>query len=141
MEGRFKYKLLSKYPHMKPADVEVWEKFIIAHPDFFDTVDYDFRVGEGANFLPTGEKTPDERENWLYQRKIDVVGYKSLNIWIIEIKPIADMFALGQIIVYRDLCIKEKKFPGDFESAVMCSKINKEMKEVFYKQSITIMKT
>ena len=47
MQGRFKYGKLSKYPHMKPEDVAIWERFLLDYPEYFDTVDYDVSVGVG----------------------------------------------------------------------------------------------
>ena len=138
-KGRFEYKLLSKYPHMKPADVSVWEKFVKTRKDFFYSVDYDFHVGEGAEFLPTGKKTPEERENRLYQRKIDVVGYKKDETWIIEVKPVADMATLGQILTYRALVAKSKEIKGKIRIVVLCNKIMNEMKDIYSKYNITVV--
>ena len=131
MHGRFPFKILSKYPHMKPADVDIWERFVGSNRGFFDTVDYDFHIGEGADFLPTGEDTPDGRENRLYQRKIDVVGYIGEGVWLVEVKPVADMFALGQILTYNGLILKTKLLDRDPKLMVICSKILNEMKGIY----------
>ena len=139
MHGRFQFKKLAKYPHMKPADVVIWGKFLEANPDFFDTVDYDFHVGQGADFLPTGEDTPDGRENRLYQRKIDVVGYISQSVWLVEVKPVADMFALGQILTYNEFILQSGIFIRDPKLLVICAKIMNEMKAVYSKFDIGVM--
>lgn len=137
--GRFEYKLLSKYPHMKPADIEIWEKFILNHPSIFKRVDYDFHVGEGATFLPTNTDTPDGRENRLYQRKIDVVAYDEDGVTLIEIKPLADTSTLGQILVYKDLYFKSKEALKNPKLLVICGKIMADMKDIFSKQRIKVM--
>ena len=137
--GRFPYKLLSKYPHMKPADVAIWERFINTNADFFDTVDYDVHVGEGAEFLPTGEDTPDGRENRLYQKKIDVVGYLGDAVWLVEVKPEADIFALGQILTYSDLAFKSMSFVLPPQLLVISAKIVNDMKEVYAKFDIKVI--
>ena len=124
---------------MKPADVKVWERFIDERADFFDTVDYDFHVGEGADFLPTGEDTPDGRENRLYQKKIDVVGYTGKKIWLIEVKPEADMQAMGQILSYKELYLKTKDADPDPLIAVVCNKIINDMKEVYATHNVTVI--
>ena len=136
--GRFKLQKLAKYPHMKPADIEIWERFIEAQPDFFDSVDYDFHVGRGADFLPDEEDTPDGRENRLYRKKIDVVGYKKNQIWIIEVKPVADATALGQVLSYREFYIKKKGDSPKPISMVVCGKIFNEMKDLFSIYKITV---
>ncbi len=136
--GRFTFKKLAKYPHMKPADVEIWERFIDANSGFFDRVDYDLCVGEGADFLPTDESTPDGRQNRLYKRKIDVVGYKGNAVWLVEVKPLADMEALGQIITYGDLYAKEKDVPQAVTLMVLAEKIMTEMKNVYQGKDIEV---
>ena len=138
MAGRFKFEKLAKYPHMKPADIEVWERFMVLNPRFFDSVDYDFHVGEGADFLPTGSDTPDGRENRLYQKKIDVVGYKKEEVWIIEVKPQADMLALGQVLSYKEIYAKEIGAEQPLTLAVICKNITNEMREVFRTHKIKI---
>lgn len=138
MHGRFVFIKLAKYPHMKPRDVEIWERFIEKNKSFFDTVDYDFHVGEGADFLPTGEDTPDGRENRLYQRKIDVVGYRGDKVWLIEVKPEASASALGQILSYKELYIKTKDADPLPTLMVVTGKIMSEMKEVYAKHNIAV---
>ena len=139
IRGRFEYKLLSKYPHMKPADIEIWEKFIINHPDIFKRVDYDFHVGEGAKFLPTNDNTPGGMQNRIYQRKIDVVAYDKDGVTLIEIKPLADTATLGQILAYKDFYFTTKGSLKNPKLLVICGKIMSEMKDIFSKQNITIM--
>lgn len=136
--GRFRFGKLAKYPHMKPADVAIWERFVGANWDFFDRVDYDLCVGEGADFLPTDEDTPDGRQNRLYKRKIDVVGYKGNAVTLIEVKPLADTEALGQIITYGDLYAKEKDALPAVTLMVLAEKIMAEMKDIYTRKNVEV---
>ncbi len=137
--GRFGFGKLAKYPHMKPADTEIWERFIDAHPWYFERVEYDVHIGEGADFLPTNTDTPDGRQNRLYQRKIDVVAYKEGVTTLIELKPVADTATLGQILAYKDLYTKTKKHHQNPKILVICGKIMNEMKDIYSKQKIEVM--
>lgn len=137
--GRFWFTKLAKYPHMKPADVAVWERFIQENRDAFERVDYDFHVGEGADFLPTGEDTPDGRENRLYQRKIDVVGYRGNEVTLIEVKPSADMAALGQIQTYGELYAKGNFSQFEPILLVVAGKIMVEMKDVYQAKGVEVV--
>ena len=112
MQGRFKYEKLVKYPHMKPGDIAIWERFVAANPNFFDTVDYDVMIGQGASFDTTLINTEGSDVGALYRKKIDVVGYRAGEIWLVEVKPSAQFSALGQIGAYDDLYREEKK-PSD----------------------------
>jgi hypothetical protein len=139
MIGRFKYKKLAKYPHMKPFDVAIWEKFIDENLDFFDSVDYDICIGKGADFLPDDYSTPDGRENRLYQKKIDVVGYIGEKVWIIEIKPNAGMHALGQILTYKFLTKDILALNRQQTLAIICEKTATEMHDLFKEHKIKII--
>lgn len=139
MLGRFKFEKLVKYPHMKPADVVIWERFIDAYEDIFDSVDYDVCVGEGADFLPTGEDTPDGRENRLYQKKIDVVGYADEEVMLIEVKREANMKALGQILAYYDMYLRMLERPRNVKKMVLAQSIDKDIKNVFFKNEIEVV--
>ena len=137
--GKFEYKKLTKYPHMKPEDVAIWEMFIEQNPDFFNKVDYDVHVGEGADFLPTGEDTPDGRENRLYQKKIDVVGYLDNTVFITEVKPHADFRGLGQLIGYAELYPRNHQTPRQIKKMLICRSVDKEMLGIYNKNGIAVV--
>jgi hypothetical protein len=96
------------YPHMKPYDVAIWERFIEAFPDVYDYVIYDQGVGLGAPFDPVVSIDTGGDVYKLYQRKIDVVGFKDGQVDIIEIKPQAGASALGQVVGYRELYVRDE---------------------------------
>ena len=93
----FPFKKLGKYPHMKPADILIWERFIEAHPDAYDSVQYDLGVGLLPPFevIVVAETGGSDAE--LYLRKIDVVGFKDGVVDVIELKPNAGPGAVGQV--------------------------------------------
>lgn len=137
--ARFKYEKLSKYPHMKPEDIAVWERFLIAKPDFFERVDYDYKVGEGAPQAPTLPENIARDGKILTQKKVDVVGYKGDDTTIVELKPIADMRALGQILSYFQLYISTESLTGDVFKLVIAGEIERELEAVFEEQSIEVI--
>lgn len=101
MRGPFPYKLLPKYPHMKPADVAIWERFIQKFPDEYDSVDYDVAVGTGQRHEGAADVAIVDGFELLTKKKIDVVGYKGQTVHIIEVKPNAGPSALGQAKSYE----------------------------------------
>ena len=48
MNGKYNFEIQSFYPHMKPKDIHIWEQFIRANAGFFESVDYDLKVGDGV---------------------------------------------------------------------------------------------
>ncbi len=48
-----KYKKFSFYPNVRAAETLIWDRFIDKFPDAYDSVDYNVKVGEGAD-IPEG---------------------------------------------------------------------------------------
>lgn len=101
MRGPYKYEKRYKYPHMKPADVAIWERFIEKYPDEYDSVDYDVAVGTGKRHDSEPETQLVDGFELLTKKKIDVVGYKGQTVHIIEVKPNGGASALGQAKSYE----------------------------------------
>ena len=137
----FPYEKLTKYPHMKPEDVAVWEVFIEKYPNAFNSVSYDVCCGEGADFLPTEEDTPAGRENRLYKKKIDVVGYNGDTATIIEVKPYADFRGLGQIIGYHELYCRDNQNGAQPRKMLVCNEATVEMRSLYESNGIEVIET
>ena len=122
MQGRFKYGKLSKYPHMKPEDVAIWERFLLDYPEYFDTVDYDVSVGVGR--MPNELTGDNVEKGWkdLTSKKIDVVGYKNNTITLIEVKPNARANALGQIWMYDELFKDQFENVGEIKNLIITNR-------------------
>lgn len=103
----YPYGLRNWYPHMKPRDQAIWERFIKQFPDMYDKVGYDVPCGSvpALDTIIDGEKQTSVEK--LYRKKIDVVGFKGDQIDIIELKPDADTSALGQVRGYVRDYIKD----------------------------------
>jgi len=101
-----KYEKRYKYPHMQPNDVAIWERFIDANREAYEDVDYDVKVGSGAE-IPSGtEENIAQGFKTLTQWKIDVVGKDKGRTDIIELKPNATPAALGQVKGYEQLYLE-----------------------------------
>lgn len=138
MKGRFEFKPLTKYPGMKPEDIAVWDRFIIKNPGYFDTVDYNFPLGTGAPVNPDHPPEIQYDHTILTQKKVDVVGYRGDSITIVEVKPIADMRALGQALTYSHLYAADHPEALDIHRMVVAGSLERELDEVYSKQGIEI---
>ena len=109
---RFPYKRYLKYPHLRPEDVKVWNLFISQNPDFFKAVEYDVKVGEGREYPDSPEGPIKEDMKYLSKKRIDVVGFMNHEIYVIELKPKAEMRAIGQALslaeLYRDIAPSDR---------------------------------
>lgn len=138
MTGRFPFKQLAKYPHMKPEDVAVWERFLGLKPDYAETVDYDVAVGPGA---PTNPEHPEEIQRdhiILTQKRIDVVCYRGEEHILIEVKPIANMRGLGQIITYSHLYAIDHPEAGALTRVVVAGSVERDLESIYAAQGVEI---
>lgn len=106
LSPRFPAEKLAKYPHMAPLDVPIWDRFIEKHGADFLGFDYDFRCGTPRRQLQHWPKNIRADAAALTMKRIDAVGYREGEIWIIEIKPRATASAIGQTLTYTS-CFKQ----------------------------------
>lgn len=111
MRDFYPFEKQNHYDHMKPADVALIERFIEKYPGAYDRVAYSFPVGNPPPFNPVVNDETMGSADYLYKRKIDIVAMKGNAIDIIEVKPKAGTSAIGQVLGYRDLFVRDEK-PG-----------------------------
>lgn len=96
-----------KYPHMFKLDVAVWERFLDRYSELYEGFYYDVVVGKeikGVDHLDI----PYQKDAWvLSQLRIDAIGERTESTDIIEVKPRGNMAAIGQLLTYKELYIKE----------------------------------
>lgn len=133
------YKKLPKYPHLMPEDVAVWEKFISRYPDYFDKVAYDVAIGKGRDYsmLPK-DKYRDDLE-LLTKKRIDVIGIRGDETSIIEIKPVGNPQAIGQLLVYWNLF--REQYPGSVFPfpTLICNYIDPDTRIVAESEGVRIV--
>lgn len=90
----------SSFPHLASGDDDVWRRFLATTSLHFNSFEYDLRVGgAGASLVPDDDELAPMWQTLLYKR-IDVVARELDVWWIIEVKPVANMAALGQVLTY-----------------------------------------
>lgn len=138
MPGRFVYERRPRYPHMLGEDVAVWDRFIEAFPGRFDSVDYDWRVGDGAD-APYDMDDPYERmAKMLSQKRIDVVGWRGEAPTIIEVKDRCGLSALGQIRGYRALFQRDFPDLGDPAILIVCARLSGDERAVLAAEGVPV---
>ena len=126
MTGQFPYEIRKKYPHFLAEDNVLWSKFIAANPSLFDSVDYDVRISAGIK-IPEG--TPEalaKDMEALSKLRVDVLAYKSEDVTIIEVKPIGDMQAIGQLYTYNDQYVYRNRTARPAEMVMVCYRVKSE---------------
>lgn len=139
MQERFPPKKLAKYPHLSTEDIGIWERFLDSYAGAYRAFDYDVRVGEGEEPLPTLEPKYRAMAKALTQKRIDAVGYRDNEIWIFEVKPRAALSALGQIISYTELYILTFNPTETIVPAVVCEMVDRDVKPLMTNRGIQVI--
>jgi hypothetical protein len=96
-----------RYKHMVPAHQRIWERFLEQYGDYFDSFEYDMRVGVGIGDVYGYDEMTTQIAKALTQKRIDAVGRRGSEVWLFEIKPQAGLSAIGQVLAYKTLYEKE----------------------------------
>ena len=139
MHEQFSYEKRHRYPHMKPQDVLIWERFIEKYPDAYDHVFYDFEVGNGPAFDTIVNPETGGDDIKLYQYKIDVVGVKGGKTDLIEIKPRAGLSCCGQICGYRCLWDPEMTHGLKAQAVIITDELRPDIERVCKEMDIKII--
>jgi len=115
------------YPHMLTEDTLVWTKFLKTDSHRLKEVWYDVRVGLPV-LLDLGA---DDRERriaaGLTRKRIDVVCHVGGGFWVVEIKPHANMYALGQTLTYSRLFSLEYTPGGQVIPVIVCDSYDEDL--------------
>ncbi len=126
MPGKFDYKRPIKHPQIVGENTEVWNRFVLDHPDKFDTVDFDIKVGKGSTNYPIPGEKPREYWPGLNAKRIDVVAWKDNIATIIEVNKKFGLLSLGQIFAYPFLYRREYPEHHPFNILIICSSIDQD---------------
>jgi len=96
-----------KYPHMLSEDHAAWTAFIESEWNMLDEVWYDVHVGAPMDLPRDSPNYMKAVVDGVSRKRIDVVGRDRGMLWIIEVKPFANMTAIGQVVTYAKLFNQE----------------------------------
>ena len=121
--------VMPHYPHMMREDTAIWTKFLQTTKTKIKEVWYDVHCGQAV--VPNVGATDIERRvsAGVTRKRIDVVAAVGGGVWVIEIKPYANMFALGQIRTYVRLLSKEYALPGEAVPVIICNNVDPDILE------------
>lgn len=126
-----------KYPHMFPLDIAVWERFLDKLGDQYLGFYYDITCGKPCT---VGDALPDEykRDAEILSRlRIDVVGEKERGTDLIEVKPKANMSAIGQLLTYKECYISDYVPEKPVSMILVCGQIDQNFEPALERAGIT----
>jgi len=115
------------YPHMLPYDTLLWRRFLKEWGDYFERFEYDLHVGRGVTIKEPMPQEIMRAATILTQKRIDAVGYFRDETWIFEVKPDAGLSALGQLLGYKALWIRDRGLPKKLILAIVTDYLNEDM--------------
>lgn len=128
-----------KYPHMKPYDVAIWERFMFKFPKAYIYVIYDLPLGTGAEIPADTDENIASDFKTLTQWKVDVVGYRKEFTDVIEIKPNAGLSAIGQVKGYAILYDKSDGKNDKIRPVLITDQLRPDMEKVAAREGVTII--
>ncbi|MBA7627281.1 hypothetical protein ES703_34743 [subsurface metagenome] len=119
--------VMPRYAHMMALDRDVWTRFLESGNFPLKEVWYDVHVGKPV----TGDSTADALGAGiaaaLTRKRIDVVAHVGGGYWVVEVKPRADMLALGQVLSYARLFAREYRVDGEILPVVVCDQVDEDL--------------
>jgi hypothetical protein len=123
---------------MMPEDHVVWNRFLDQKLALIQRVWYDVHVGEPVavpNDLPSEMVAVSLA---VTRKRIDAVCLMGGVYYIIEVKPWGGYVALGQVLTYWDLFVKEFPSSSPTLGAVVCVQGDPDCYDAFEEQGITV---
>lgn len=150
------------FPHMLPRERDMFRAWLNNFGQQFDGFMFDVRIGVGrpATFqdikkyqvqlgFSTG-LTQEQQDRidgqiriaWqaLTQKRIDAIGFRGTETWLIEIKKVFNMSLLGQIDVYSLLLLREYPPDGPFLRAAIVGSVDPDLGEFASARGIQIFR-
>jgi len=97
-----------RFQHLRTDEIIIFKRWLILHEKEWEQYDFDVHVGVGVEMPEAGEKYSTMYKR-LTQKRIDVVAKRPREIMLIEIRPRTDHTALGNLLAYRDLFLRDFK--------------------------------
>lgn len=121
----------AKYPHMLPHETLIWDRFLDEYGMPEGEVDYDVHLGEGAEVDPSWPAWMVSMVKRLSTHRADVVVRRPHEVLIIETKSIAGMGAVGQLVGYEALWLRQYGVDRPVRLLCVCEKMEADIREVF----------
>jgi len=119
-----------RYPHLMPVDLAIWNRFMDKYAADFVGFQYDVTVGEGAK-APEGASDADKYLLWsLTVKRIDCLGIRKDRVIVFEVKPRLGMAAIGQMVSYYVLWLRQYGRPPAVQVATVCEQSEPDLEFV-----------
>ncbi len=127
-----------EFTHLLPLERPIWARYLASTTEEFLSLVYDLHLGEGAPVDPALSLGTQAIVAAVSRKRLDVVGETLDSIIIFEVKPRAGMGALGQLLSYRELLLREHRPSKPVRLVVVCERVEPDMPRVYAQYGIEI---
>lgn len=128
-----------KYVHMMPEDMATWTKYLQSEWNDLDRVWYDVHVGRSMNVLAGQPDYMQKVVDGVSRKRIDVVAARGDDYMIIEVKPEANMEAIGQVVTYSQLFVMEFKLSRGVKLRIISKTCDADIHEIAEKLYVEVI--
>lgn len=124
---------------MLPPDVPLWHKFLDHYAGDFQRFYYNVRVG-GPDMTNINASEAMKRM-WYASvaKRIDAIGEKNDEIWIIEVASSPYLRAVGQCLSYKFLWEQDPKIDKPSKMILLCYFIDADLRHVLEHYQVSII--
>lgn len=132
-------RLLGWYPHMARRDAAIWERYLKLEATSWQGFAYDVAVG--GMLVDDPLATPQELAGWRFStaQRIDVVGNRGREHWIIEVRAQARIGAVGAVMGYTLLAQREPWTELPLVPAVITDNMSADVRWVAEQFSVQVI--
>jgi hypothetical protein len=125
---------------MLPPDVPLWHLFLDRYAGNFLRFYYNVRVG-GPD-MTNVDASEAMKKMWYAStaKRIDAIGEKKNEIWIIEVASSPYLRAVGQMLTYHFLWDLDPKINKPVKDVLLCYFIDSDLRKVLEHNGVTVLK-
>ena len=124
---------------MLAEDTAVWSKYLASPLVPIKELWYDVHVGAPVR-IPAEASDMDRRiAAGISRKRIDVVCRVGGGFWIVEVKPRANMVALGQVLTYSRLFVQDYSPRGEVWPVIVCDSADEDLVSQFDELGVAVI--
>ena len=132
---------MNRYPHMMSEDAAVWQRYLTEPVTEMKRVWYDVHVGSGNVSAAESDEMIRRISAGVTRKRIDVVARVGGGYWVIELKPRADMTALGQALAYSRMFEAEYGAGDEVWPVVIAGEIDGDLVSIYDDSGVGLIVT
>lgn len=125
-------------PGMLPKDVPTWKRFALLKPPGFLNWYFNVRVGTAPVVDDPGSAAYVQMWSDINRKRIDCLGLRADQIWLVEVSEDPSNTALGQVQLYTALFAEETDDPRPILPVILAQRIDADLARVCAAQGVFV---